>query len=143
MIEAIVGGKHNDRSNADGQREETLNHGLFPDSGIKQLSPLRLQKEDDAIDCTVQGDCLAEQCKEYDVWEECQEICCLARALNTPHDNHEDDKPRDKQGDSQLPVGQPNALRNVQCLFDNDVATSMTSITNVIPGYYAISTHRK
>lgn len=105
MIEAIVGGKHNDRSNADGQREETLDNSLLPDGGIKQFSPLGLQKEDDAIDSTIQSDGLAEQCKEHDIREEGKEIGCLARALHSPHDDQEDDKPRGKQGDGKLPVG--------------------------------------
>lgn len=143
MIEAIVGGKHNDRSDADGQREETLDYGLLPDSGIKQLSPLGLQKEDDAIDSTIQGNCLTEQGKEYDIWEKCQEICRLARALNSPHDDQEDDKPRGKQGDSQLPVRQPDALRYVQCLLDDHVPASINIITRISSGHYAIGTYRK
>lgn len=104
MIKAIVRGKHNDWSNADGQREETLNNCLLPDGGIKQFSPLGLQKENDAINSTIQSDSLAEQSKEDDIWEEGKEVGCLARALHSPHDDKEDDKPRDKQGDGELPV---------------------------------------
>lgn len=96
MIKSIVGGKHDDWSNAHGQREETLDDRFLPHGGIKQLTPLGLQKEYDAIDSTLQSDGPTQQCEENRVGKQSQKIGRLSGTFDASHYYQEYDNPGDK-----------------------------------------------
>lgn len=124
VIESIVRGEHDNGSGAHGQREEALHNGLLPNGGVQEFTPLWLQKEQNAIACSLQGNGTDQQDEEHHVGEQGQEVGRLAGTLHPSHDHQKDDHPGDEQGKCQLPIGITNAVRDVQLLLDHYIPAS-------------------
>lgn len=83
MIELVIRGIHCDAPKTNSQREENLSHCIEPHLCIQHFFPLWGEKKGDTVPCSRQCDCSYEQYNQYNVGEDCQNVRCLATALDS------------------------------------------------------------
>lgn len=123
MIELIVRGEHDDRAEADGQREEALSHRVIPDARRQQLLPGWSDEVQNTCDWPLQRDGSHKKHDQDHVGEYRQEIGRLARALHTAYHHDEDREPADEERDRQTPVRRADAVVDVVLLSQDFLAT--------------------
>jgi len=130
-----VRGEHDDGTEADGQREETLRDRVVPDRRCQQALPRRGDKVQDTVDGTVQRYCSYEQHDEDHVGKYRQEVCRLAGALHAAYHHQENRQPADEQRDRQTPIRRADTVIDVVLLVQNLLARLQRLLSCLINTY--------
>ena len=103
MVEAIVGGIHDNSPETDTEGEEWLRHSCVPYWRIEDLLPGWFKEEYYSIDGPFQRDCPYQKSYYDHVWKYGEEVRCFPAALHAVAQHYENERPADKQSEDQLP----------------------------------------